>query len=618
MCGIAAAYRYGSRQPIDPGELATVCECMACRGPDGSGEWRTGDGRVALGHRRLSIIDLSAQGAQPMSTPDGSVVVVFNGEIYNYRELRSALEARGSRFRSTSDTEVLLHLYLEQGVEAFTQLRGMYALALWDARRQGLLLARDPFGIKPLYIANDGTTVRVASEVRALMRSGAIGGTPDPAGHVGFFLWGHVPEPHSMHTEVRVVPAGTTTWIDDRGVGAPRVFTDVRALLSEAARQPATVSQAEADDALRSAVRDSVRHHMVADVDVGVFLSAGIDSTTIASLAAESAGRLKTVTLGFAEFRGTQYDETPLAEQVARQIGSDHQTIWVSQSDFRHEHDRFLARMDLPTTDGLNSYFVARAASLAGVKVALSGLGGDELFAGYDSFRQVPRIARALGRIPFGASLGAAARKVAAPVVGRLTSPKYAGVLEYGTTIPRAFLLRRALYMPWELTEVLDRDFAREGLLQLGLDQRMADTVVGIPSERLQVTALETLWYMRNQLLRDSDWASMSHSVEVRVPFVDLALWKAALPLAANPSLRVDKQAVARSTSRPLPQALLDRPKTGFFVPTRDWLVGTQGQQYAGRRLRGWARYVYDHTVTPSSHLSAKATPQVERAASHA
>src|SRR5690606_25373195 len=250
----------------------------------------------------------------------------------------------------------------------------------------------------------------------------------------------------------------------------------------------------------------SVRHHLVADVDVGVFLSSGLDSTTLAALAAEAGGTLRTVTLGFAEYRDTHDDEVPLAEAVAHRYGAEHETVWIGRSDFRDAFDHLTASMDQPTTDGVNSYFVSRAARQAGLKVALSGLGGDELFGGYPSFTEIPRLVALLGPIPAAAALGRGFRVVAAPVLRRFTSPKYAGVLEYGTDYGGAYLLRRGFFMPWELPAVLDPDLVREGWAELQTRARLGATVELIETPRLKVTALESAWYMRNQLLRDTDW----------------------------------------------------------------------------------------------------------------
>jgi asparagine synthase (glutamine-hydrolysing) len=590
MCGIAACFAYSSAvPPVDEAELLRMRDQMTARGPDGTGLWFSDDRRVGLAHRRLSIIDLSAAGAQPMGSEDGRLVIVFNGEIYNHRALRAGLEARGRRFRSNSDTEVLLHLYAERGREMLGDLRGMFAFALWDADRQGLLLARDTFGIKPLYVADDGKTLRVASQVKSLLAAGGVDTSPDPAGQVGFFLWGHVPEPYSLYRGIRSLPAGGWLWA---GADGTRV-TGTHGSVGEILGVPATRDEiAQAQGTVRAAFVDTVRHHLIADVPVGVFLSAGLDSTALAGLASEQGGRLRTVTLGFTEFRGTANDEVPLAEEVARHYGAEHQTIWVTREDFHAERAALLRAMDQPSTDGVNTYFVSLAARRAGLKVALSGLGGDELLGGYPSFRDVPRAARWLAPLRHAPWLGRAFRAVTAPLLRQRTSPKYAGLLEYGGTPGGAYLLRRGMFMPWELPTLLDPDLVRAGWNELQPLLRLNETHAALPTPRQKVSALEAVWYMRNQLLRDADWASMAHSIEVRVPLVDVALWRTLAPLLADEH-PPGKQSLARSPARALPAAVLNRPKTGFFIPVRDWLLDGNTDAPAERGLRGWAKFVH-------------------------
>jgi len=338
-----------------------------------------------------------------------------------------------------------------------------------------------------------------------------------------------------------------------------------------------------------------VRHHLIADVDVGLFLSAGLDSATLTALASEVHDQIKTVTLGFEEFRGTHDDEVPGAERIAKRYGTDHETVWVTQGDFAAAHDDALGAMDQPTIDGANSYFVSRAAREAGLKVALSGLGGDELFGGYPSFSQIPRLVSTVGSVPGAATVGKGLRVVSEPVIKRMTSPKYAGLLEYGNDYAGAYLLRRGLYMPWELPEVLDPDLVGEGWAALQPLARLRETAAGIANEHLRVTALESTWYMRNQLLRDTDWASMAHSLEVRTPLVDHHLLSQVAPLVAHHGLT--KQDMARTPAEPLPEALLDRPKSGFTVPVREWLLQDRPEYEDARGLRGWAQYIYNrHT----------------------
>ncbi len=589
MCGLAAIFAFASdAPPVAEAELVAMREAMARRGPDGAGLWLSGDGRVGLAHRRLAIIDLSPAAAQPMAfTVPGEAAarthITYNGEIYNFRALRRELEDQGHVFETQSDTEVLLHLYHRYGTDMFSRLRGMYALALWDEARQGLLLARDPFGIKPLYYADDGGILRVASQVKALV-AGGVGTEPSPAGNVGFFLWGSVPEPHTLYRRIHAVEAGSTLWVDSGGVKHLSRFHDVPSVLAEAA-------DGNGDGDLGQALAASVRHHLVADVPVGVFLSAGLDSATLTAHASEVQGAsLDTLTLGFEEFRGRPEDEVPLAEAVAAAYGTRHHTEYVAGADFRDHLEGLFAAMDQPTIDGVNVYFVAQAAARAGLKVALSGLGGDELFAGYDTFRQVPALAGRLGRVPGLRTLGRGLRVVAAPLVGHFASPKAAGLLELGTTYGGAYLLRRGLFMPWELPGLLDADMVREGWRALQPLVRLEGCVAGLERPRAKVMALEMCFYMRNQLLRDADWAGMAHSVEIRLPLVDVPLLRQVAAMKTAPG----KAELARTPARPLPAAVLERRKTGFGVPLRQWLAGDSGGE---RGLRGWARRVHGAQV---------------------
>src|ERR1043166_4502911 len=617
MCGIAAIFAYdGSAPGVEAGELRAIRDCMKSRGPDGEGEWYDSSRRVGLGHRRLAIIDLSPGGAQPLLLPERQLAITFNGEIYNYRELRAALEQTGHVFRSTSDTEVLLHLYAERGEAMVDRLRGMYAFAIWDGARQGLFLARDPLGIKPLYYADSGKTFRLASQVKALLAGGQIDTSPEPAGHVAFFLWGHSIEPYTFYRGIRALPAGTTLSVDQRGARSPKAFCTVTGIFSQAEHRltaagnplrldggegKGEVSTPSRSSSLRAALVDTVRHHLVADVPVGIFLSSGLDSTTLTALASELGGTLRTVTLGFEEYRGTANDETPLAETVARQYGANHQTVWVKRADFQAHIERLFAAMDRPSTDGVNTYFVSRAAAQTGLKVALSGLGGDEVFGGYPSFVEIPRAVRWLK--PFRNSplqtLGRAFRVVSAPVLKHFTSPKYASFLEYGGSYSGAYLLRRGMFLPWELPEFLDADLVRQGWAELQTILRLDETLDGLRSPRAKVSCLEICWYMRHQLLRDSDWAGMAHSLEIRVPLVDVTLLRSVAPMLVRPTPPTKLDMAASPRSR-LPAAVLHRRKTGFSIPVRQWLLeiaqpSTIAAQPSGRErgLRGWTQYVY-------------------------
>jgi asparagine synthase (glutamine-hydrolysing) len=632
MCGVAGIYAYRPSAPrVDREELRRIRDHMAARGPDGKGEWFSESGRLALGHRRLSIIDLSDRGAQPMGTEDGGVVVSFNGEIYNYRALRGALERKGYCFRSHSDTEVLLHLYADKGEGMFDELRGMYAFALWDARKRALLLARDPYGIKPLYYADDGGTLRAASQVKALLMGGGISRSLCPAGLTGFYLFGSVPEPHTIYRSIRALPAGTYLWVTGCGPRTPESFCSVSSVWRDAVRRPQPLAEGDLGERVRAAVLDSVRHHMVADVPVGLFLSAGVDSGALLGLMSEAqrgasnAGRppqparINTVTLAFEEFRGKRGDEAPLAARVARRYAAEHVVRTVTRTEFQADLPRILDAMDQPSIDGVNTWFVSKAAAELGLKVAISGLGGDELFGGYPTFRDIPRWVRTFAlpsRVP---GLGDAFRHAVSVLAPQTPgfSPKTAGLLKYGGTYPGAYLLRRGLFMPWELSGFMDPELVAAGLAELQpLGHLQAALAPDPVSSFARVAALEASLYMRNQLLRDTDWASLAHSLEVRTPLVDIQLLRDVAPVLAASARPHGKRWLSESPRPPLPAVVADRAKTGFTVPIDDWLAGDprvgswRSLGPLTRKGTPWARrwaYVLGTRITESASLRAAA-----------
>ncbi|HEV7158423.1 MAG TPA: asparagine synthase (glutamine-hydrolyzing) [Caulobacteraceae bacterium] len=578
MCGINGVFAYQScADPPEASELAATSLAMRARGPDGEGQWWSAERRCALAHRRLAIQDLSQRAAQPMVSADGALVVTFNGMIYNYPQLRAQLAANGARFRTTSDTEVLLHLYERHGQAMCDHLRGMYAFAIWDQRRRGLFLARDPYGVKPLYTANDGWTFRFASQVKALAAGGGVSLDPEPAGIVGLHLFGSVPEPFTLHRQIRALPAGHGQWVDSAGPREPRAFASIAQVLAEGAAAPAPASELSAR--VRAAALESVEAHLLADVEVGLFLSAGVDSGAILGLMRDAGqSRITAITLAFDEFNRSSEDEAPLAERVARHYGARHVVRRVSEAEFRADLPAILAAMDQPSIDGINTWFVSKAAKEAGLKVALSGLGGDELLAGYPSFADIPRWVRWLRPFALVPGFGAGVRRVGvalAPGAFR-RRPKALSLAEFGGAYPGAYLVRRGLYMPHELARHLPADVVRDGLARLRPLHRLAETLKPDPGSAIgRVSALESANYMKNQLLRDADWAGMAHGVEIRTPLVDYALLKA---LAASlPALTpgAGKRALADAPSLTLPQEVVRRAKTGFSVP--GWSADARG-----------------------------------------
>jgi asparagine synthase (glutamine-hydrolysing) len=574
VCGINGAFAYGPGAAApDEALLVRVRDRMQARGPDGHGLWLSPDRRVGFGHRRLAIIDLSPLGAQPMSTEDGRFTVTFNGEIYNYRELRRELEAAGVRFHSHSDTEVLLHLYRRDGADMVRHLRGMFAFALWDAAERTMFLARDRYGIKPLYYADVKGTLHFASQVRPLLEAG-VGGELDSGGVAGFLLWGSVPEPLTLFAGVRLLPAGSTLTLKEGEAPLPSRYWTIEEALRQSAQEASSVAAGTEGDYVREALVDSVNAHMVADVPVGAFLSAGLDSSAIVGLARRAAGAaIRTITISFEEFKGDPLDELPLATEIARFLQVEHQGIRLSLAEVERDLPNFLDAMDQPTIDGMNTWLVSKAAAAAGLKVALSGLGGDELLGSYSTFRRVPQIleqVRSRARPPWFGRAYRALHTAASPFLTRL-DPARAGLYELGGTAAGAYRICRGLFMPWELPQVIDADLAREGLRRLAESRAEEADVDGL-DPFAEVVALESSRYMRNQLLRDTDWVSMAHSLEIRVPLVDHELTRRVAGLAMGGRLGDAKKALPAALDPPLPAHIVNKPKTGFTVPLWRWL----------------------------------------------
>lgn len=602
MCGIAGIYSFTENySPIKLGSLRGMMDQMIARGPDASGDWLSKDMRVGLGHRRLSIIDLTESGNQPMGSCDGRYQIVFNGEIYNYLELRHDLLARGIQFHGYSDTEVVLQLYILHREHACKKLRGMFSFAVWDNQLQELFLARDTFGIKPLYFSELFGVFYFASQVKALLVGQPGLGEIDPAGFVGFHIWGHIPDPFTLYKDIKSLDPGSWMKIERGGKMLTGIFESLYSIYINAPQ-----IQSKYID-LNDALADSVSHHMISDVPVGVFLSAGIDSAVLVALASQYGPKLRTITLAFKEYIGTSQDESGLARDISNQYGTQHETFWIDKSIFQTLSRQFFYDMDQPSTDGLNTWLVAYAAKSAGIKAALSGLGGDEFFGGYPSFSQIPLMRSVASKLSFAPSIGRLFRKLSSPLFQQVSSIKYAGLFEFGSSLQGAYMLRRGLYMPWELKNSLNKlpseanNFIQEGLdklleLDKAKDLKLKE-IEQAGSTSLAISYLEADQYMRSRLLRDSDWAGMAHSVEIRVPYVDKNLVQYLAAAALN-GKTYKKRDLALSPKKRLPQSIIDRPKTGFAVPIRDWLM-TDDSSLKQRGLRDWGKVVYKNYINP-------------------
>jgi asparagine synthase (glutamine-hydrolysing) len=562
MCGIAGIVASKAVEHRDA-VLRMLAE-MGHRGPDGSGCWESPTGECVLGHRRLAVLDLSECAHQPMTSPDDRFVLSYNGECYNFQELRRDLERRGEGFRSSGDTEVVLRALARNGDTALSRLNAMFALALWDDRDKRLVLARDRFGQKPLYWALFRDGLLFASEVRALLASGLVARRVSAAGVLGYLCYGAVQGPDTMVAGVSLLPRSSSLTVK---VGqAPRVTVTSG---PPGDKRPATPEE------LRDSFTAGVRRHLLSDVPIGVFLSGGVDSSAVVASACDhAAGGVRSLSVVFPD--QPEESEAEHARRIARRAGTDHTEIPVTGSEMLTLLDRALAGMDQPSVDGINTYVVSQAARQAGLTVALSGLGGDELFGGYPSFTDVPRLVRAR-------RLVAPARR---PLRGLLASLaprsrrwlKLLDLLDAPVGVVPVYLMRRKLFSSRQV-HALAPAFTGGGWLS-GLDAERESALVNLVQGQAlpdAVALLELGVYLGQTLLRDTDAMGMACSLEIRSPFLDGEF--ADLALAQPPEVRLPRGGVRKwrligAFQDWLPEANWRRPKQGFGLPFETWLTG--------------------------------------------
>jgi len=589
MCGICGVIGI---EHTEQAEAITrrMMEAIRHRGPDDDGLFLAPS--VALGIRRLSIIDLSG-GHQPVFNEAGNVAIVFNGEIYNFRQLRGALETRGHVFRTHSDTEVIVHAYEEWGEDCLRELRGMFAFAIWDAREAAtsgdaapqarIFLARDRLGIKPLYYSLANGAFYFASEVRALMASGRIAPRVSPSSLEAYLLFGSVAEPTTIVEGVFSLPPGHFITLR---AGAPTAAVQPRRYwdFSTAALQTDSTQPKNFNDAaiqLRSLLEETVRDHMIADVPLGVFLSSGLDSTALVALAGRSQSDLHTFTVVFPE---QTFSEAKISRESAKQFRTNHQEVLLGPDQVLAQLDDAVNALDQPTMDGLNTYFVSRAAHLAGLKVTLSGLGGDEIFGGYSTFATTPKaqFLADLGRWVPG-PLRRLTAGVASKIVARDAVLKASAAWRSPNDFPHAYYFTRLLFTPSRVDRLLAPYFDAHDASKNApaWRQRLQETTrqAKCLDSFNSVSCFELQSYMANTLLRDTDAVSMANSLEVRVPFLDhrLVEFVGRLPKKFKSMDGVPKSLLVEALSDVLPDNVVGQAKRTFTLPWNLWLRGPLG-----------------------------------------
>ena len=543
---------------------------MRHRGPDDQGEYYDADGNVALGHTRLSIIDLTSAGHQPMSYSDGRLWIVFNGEVYNYREVKSVLEQKGHRFRSTSDTEVVLAAYAEWGTDAVQRLRGMFAFAIYDrAPRPGapsMLLARDRLGIKPLLYSGKGEWLVFASGLRALLASGLIDRRLDFDSLLDFLAVGAAFQPRTILADVKALPPGC--WMEVHKTEHRIVrYWDLHEATTPLRQELKSISFEVAAEQVRYLLLDAARCSMISDVPVGAFLSGGVDSTAVVGLMGEASGQqIQTFSVGFGDGDHSR-DERQFARMAAKLLNSRHHEVVVTAEGAAGAFSSIVEAVDQPSLDGTNTWLVSRAAS-AHVKVAVSGLGGDELFAGYPHFRWIADAAKAC---PRGAPVRLALlRALHTMRPNRLTLRP---IFRFESPAGRLAMLRRLLSDEMVLTNVQP---LFGGDVSMLLKHRHEPFLLSDADSVQQTSYAELNGYLPSTLLRDGDVMSMVHGVEVRPMLLDHPLVEFVYSLPAHIKLsgKTNKALLVKAAEKYLPEAIRARHKIGFEMPFASWMAG--------------------------------------------
>lgn len=607
MCGITGFIDGRGAQPRERllRRVEAMTQTLRHRGPDAEGVWCEPAAGVALGFRRLAILDLAPTGNQPMTSANGRYTVVFNGEIYNHRELRQELEAR-HEFRGRSDTEVLLAAYSEWGIDAaLKRLHGMFAIACWDALGRELLLARDRIGIKPLYYGRSGGAFLFGSELQACRQFPGFRETVSPQALAQYFQFGYVSAPYSIYSDMWKLPPGHLLRVDRTGeYGTPEPFWSLEAAMAD--RPAAGTPAGELSQELERRLRHAVRQHLVADVPVGAFLSGGIDSSSVVALMqAESIRPVRTFTIGFKE---RAFDEAPFARAVAQRLGTEHTEVTLGHDEALAAIPTIAGIYDEPFADSsqIPTYLVSRVAR-ASVTVALSGDGGDELFGGYNRYINGPRLWRRLRQVPYPVRRLVQRALLATPLPARraISTLLAPGFRSYGGGAASGELLDKVA----RVLTLRSEEEVYSALCALGSPaSRLLGAQAEVPIEpyarpspaaefvgRMQYYDLLT--YLPDDILVKVDRASMAVGLEARVPLLDDAVveFAAGLPTAAKIQDRRSKLILRSVLERHLPASLFDRPKAGFGVPLGDWLRGP---------LRDWAEPLLRR---PHEYLDARA-----------
>ncbi len=598
MCGISGIFNYSNKyfngQPV----IKKINDIQSDRGPDDNGIFESNNKKIIFGHTRLSIIDLSKDAKQPFISKDEDYILTFNGEIYNYKELKNELIKMNVSFKSNSDTEVLVESYKMWGTKCLDKLRGMFAFALWDKKKNILFLARDPFGIKPLYYSNIGGIFYFASQIKSLLSIKEISKTKNNESVFNYYLWGNILEPSTIYKDIMSLEKGSYKIININGSIQNFNYANIKETILKS-ENFTFKNKLESQEYLKEIIDDTVKVHQISDVPVQILLSAGIDSNAI--LASTNNTFKENLTSLTVDFGYDNNDETYLASLSSRNNNIKHNIEKISVNESEDLLKKFFKKMDSPTNDGFNSFSASYAAKKSKKKVLLTGVGGDELFSGYPSFNRIPKITKIMNMLPSNINLkNFYLSKFEKFLKNNRLNTKIAGLFKYGKSVDKAFLLQRSLFLPEEIQEILLSNQNQLNINQLNIFNSIEDDVKGFENMRISIIYLEIKYYLCAKLLKDIDWTSMSNSIEMRTPLVDWIFFKKIIPLIKS-NIKIGKKDLFNCYSEKLPMEIYKRKKTGFSIPHKKLLNQYTNSNYRfkySKPIKDWSIFCFKNYLS--------------------
>ena len=584
MCGITGILDF-KKKIKDPLLLINkLNELNKSRGPDDRGTWSNNDKNIFFGHTRLSVIDLTKNGKQPFLSYDKKISLIFNGEIYNFKDLKKILIQKNYIFASNTDTEVILHSYIEWGIDFIDKLRGMFSIAIWDENLKKLFLIRDQFGIKPLYYSADSNFFCFSSSIKSLINSKLVSNKRSSKSLTNYLLWGNTKDPDTIYDKIKSVEKGTYVVVDQNNNFFIKRYSD----LIENIQNIEGYNFSDKDEAksyLKEIIHETVNYHLNSDANLGLALSSGLDSNLILdNIKPEFNEKIKTLTVDF-NIDGTIKDEIEIAKKFSLEKKIFHKVVNLDQLNIKQELKYFFNEMDTPSNDGFNTYILSKLAKDNNVKVLLTGIGADEIFMGYPSFNRAKKYLNILKLIS-KFNYKKMPKKTVAYFVKKFNfNPKNSEIFDIKSLLD-LFLLSRRLFLDDEVKEILyeyqqDIDNNRLPPLTVHQDFYKLET-------NQQLMYLEIEHYLCPKLLKDSDWASMANSVELRTPFVDWEFFKKYLKLFKS-NVTVDKKFIYETFKNSLPKELENRKKSGFGIPHNYLLKEIGHKTYSKNGLKDWS-----------------------------